>query len=189
MTMSFTSQPRPGPMSAVARGILFALDARSGAVLWQWDTTVDNLWGSARRNAGGGIWYPLSVDDAGNLYFGTGNPAPWPEMGVAPEESSLDPGRISIRARWSRSTPSPGRSAGMFRRGRTISSITTSSSPRSWPRCLSTAGRRRWRSGLARPAPWSPHTPRRVRLSGRRALATTMLMATAHSSRHLRPHR
>ncbi len=36
------------------RGILFALDAQSGAVLWQWDTTAGNLWGSARVNAGGG---------------------------------------------------------------------------------------------------------------------------------------
>jgi glucose dehydrogenase len=70
------------------RGILFALAAQSGAVLWQWDTTVDNLWGSARLNAGGGIWYPLSVDAAGNLYFGTGNPAPWPEIGISAEEST-----------------------------------------------------------------------------------------------------
>lgn len=92
------------------RGILFALDAKSGAVLWQWDTTDDNLWGSARLNAGGGVWYPPSVDDGGNIYFGTGNPAPWPEIGISEEEStrpgpnlysssmvSLDPATGSLR--------------------------------------------------------------------------------------------
>lgn len=92
------------------RGILFALDAQNGAVLWQWDTTVDNLWGSARLNAGGGVWYPPSVDAAGNIYFGAGNPAPWPEMGISEEEStrpgpnlytssmvSLDPATGSLR--------------------------------------------------------------------------------------------
>jgi glucose dehydrogenase len=67
------------------RGILFALSADSGDVLWQWDTTTDNLWGQARVNAGGGVWYPPSVDDAGNIYFGIGNPAPWPELAIAPD--------------------------------------------------------------------------------------------------------
>ncbi len=69
----------PGAYIGGTRGIFFALDAASGAVLWQWDTTVDNLWGNARLNAGGGVWYSPSVDERGNLYFGTGNPAPWPE--------------------------------------------------------------------------------------------------------------
>ena len=80
----------PGAYVGGTRGILFALDAKSGAVLWQWDTTVDNLWGNARLNAGGGVWYPPSVDDQGNIYFGTGNPAPWPEM--VPIEESTRPG-------------------------------------------------------------------------------------------------
>jgi alcohol dehydrogenase (cytochrome c) len=81
----------PGAYVGGTRGILFALDASSGAVLWQWDTTVDNLWGSSRLNAGGGVWYPPSVDETGNIYFGTGNPAPWPEIG-APETASTRPG-------------------------------------------------------------------------------------------------
>lgn len=92
------------------RGILFALDARGGAVLWQWDTTTDNLWGNARLNAGGGVWYPPSVDQRGNIYFGTGNPAPWPEFGLAASDGtrpgpnlysssmiSLDPVNGSLR--------------------------------------------------------------------------------------------
>ena len=60
------------------KGILYALDAPTGKVLWQFDTTTDNLWGNPRINNGGGLWYPLSVDEAGNLYFGTGNPGPNP---------------------------------------------------------------------------------------------------------------
>ncbi|MBW3633014.1 MAG: PQQ-binding-like beta-propeller repeat protein [Chloroflexi bacterium] len=59
-------------------GILYALDAQSGAILWPFDTTTDNLWGMPAVNSGGGVWYPPSVDDDGNVYFGTGNPAPWP---------------------------------------------------------------------------------------------------------------
>jgi outer membrane protein assembly factor BamB len=60
------------------KGILYALDAKTGTTLWQFDTTTDNLWGNPRINSGGGLWEPLSVDASGNLYFGTGNPAPVP---------------------------------------------------------------------------------------------------------------
>ena len=60
------------------KGILYALDAATGKTLWQFDTTTDNLWGNPRVNSGGGLWEPLSVDESGNLYFGTGNPGPVP---------------------------------------------------------------------------------------------------------------
>jgi outer membrane protein assembly factor BamB len=65
-----------------ARGILYALDASNGDVLWSFDTTTDNLWGNPRVNSGGGLWYPLSIDEEGNLYFGTGNPGPWPGIEI-----------------------------------------------------------------------------------------------------------
>jgi glucose dehydrogenase len=81
----------PGAYIGGTRGVLFALDAQSGSVLWQWDTTTDNLWGSARLNAGGGLWYPPSIDEEGNIYFGTGNPAPWPEFATA-EDAGTRPG-------------------------------------------------------------------------------------------------
>jgi outer membrane protein assembly factor BamB len=98
----------PGAYVGGSRGILFALDARSGEVRWQWDTTTDNLWGAARLNAGGGVWYPPSVDEAGNIYFGIGNPAPWPEEDPAATTRpgpnlysssmvSLDPSAGSLR--------------------------------------------------------------------------------------------
>jgi len=60
------------------RGIVYALDAKTGASLWSFDTTTDNLWGNPRLNTGGGAWYPISIDGTGNLYFGTGNAGPWP---------------------------------------------------------------------------------------------------------------
>jgi outer membrane protein assembly factor BamB len=60
------------------KGIVYALDASNGRVLWQFDTTTDNLWGNPRINSGGGVWYPFSVDEDGFLYFGTGNAGPWP---------------------------------------------------------------------------------------------------------------
>jgi glucose dehydrogenase len=61
-----------------ARGIVYALDAATGVTLWSFDTAADNLWGAPRLNSGGGLWYPPSVDDAGNLYIGTGNAGPYP---------------------------------------------------------------------------------------------------------------
>lgn len=88
------------------RGIIFAMDASMGDVLWTWDTTADNLWGQAAHNSGGGVWYPITVDDAGNLYLGTGNPAPFPEANGASRPGdnlytnsmvSLDPSDGSLR--------------------------------------------------------------------------------------------
>jgi len=70
------------------RGFLHALDASTGRVLWYFDTTVDNLWGNARMNSGGGLWHPPSFDDEGNIYAGIGNAAPYPGNEQAPAGSS-----------------------------------------------------------------------------------------------------
>jgi outer membrane protein assembly factor BamB len=59
------------------RGILYALDAINGQVAWWFDTT-NGGWGASRVAGGGGLWYPPSFDAAGNLYFGVGNPGPFP---------------------------------------------------------------------------------------------------------------
>lgn len=60
------------------RGVIHALDASSGSVLWYFDTTTDNLWGNPLVNSGGGFWHPPSVDDDGKLYIPIANPAPYP---------------------------------------------------------------------------------------------------------------
>jgi outer membrane protein assembly factor BamB len=73
-------------------GVLSALDAKTGKEVWRFNTVPPSLWGDKRQNAGGGLWYPPSFDDEGFMYFGTGNPAPYPG-------SSTDP--------WGKSRPGP----------------------------------------------------------------------------------
>lgn len=71
-----------------ARGIVWALDAATGRTLWSFDTATDNLWGNPRLNSGAGLWYPPSFDEAGNIYLGTGNAAPYPGNKQYPNGSS-----------------------------------------------------------------------------------------------------
>lgn len=59
-------------------GILWALDAKTGKKLWKWNTVPNNLWGNPKVNSGGGLWYTPAFDDKGFVYFGVGNPAPFP---------------------------------------------------------------------------------------------------------------
>ena len=56
-------------------GILWALNARTGAPEWSWNQ-VQNLWGNPGVNSGGGLWYTPSFDAQGNIYLGVANPAP-----------------------------------------------------------------------------------------------------------------
>jgi len=63
---------------AGAVGTLWAMDAKTGKKLWHFDTVPKDLWGEPNVNSGGGLWYPPSFDKQGNLYAGTGNPAPLP---------------------------------------------------------------------------------------------------------------
>ncbi|HEX5592581.1 MAG TPA: PQQ-binding-like beta-propeller repeat protein [Solirubrobacterales bacterium] len=63
---------------AGAAGVLWAIDGKTGKKLWHFDTVPKDLWGEPNVNSGGGLWYPPSFDKAGNVYAGTGNPAPLP---------------------------------------------------------------------------------------------------------------
>ena len=68
--------------------MIHALDAASGAVLWYFDTTTDNLWGNPTVNSGGGLWHPPSFDQDGKAYVPVANPAPYPGTEEFPWASS-----------------------------------------------------------------------------------------------------
>lgn len=61
-----------------AVGTLWALDGKTGKKLWSWDTVPKSLWGDPKTNSGGGLWYTPAFDGKGFMYFGVGNPAPFP---------------------------------------------------------------------------------------------------------------
>ena len=69
-------------------GVLWALDAKTGRKLWHFDTVPKDLWGNTRVNSGGGLWYAPAFDGKGSMYFGVGNPAPFPGDEGAPWGSS-----------------------------------------------------------------------------------------------------
>ena len=73
---------------AGAVGTLYALEATTGKKLWEFATVPKGLWGDPGTNSGGGLWYPPSFDEEGNLYAGTGNPAPLPGTPNKPWGSS-----------------------------------------------------------------------------------------------------
>jgi outer membrane protein assembly factor BamB len=69
-------------------GVLWALDAKTGKRLWHFNTVPLSLWGDPNVNSGGGVWYPPAFDGKGAMYFGVGNPAPFPGTGKDPWGSS-----------------------------------------------------------------------------------------------------
>jgi outer membrane protein assembly factor BamB len=75
--------PTVGTYLGGAKGILWALNARTGAPEWSWDE-VGNLWGDPAVNSGGGLWEPPSFDAQGNIYIGIANPAPLARAGGRP---------------------------------------------------------------------------------------------------------
>jgi outer membrane protein assembly factor BamB len=63
------------------RGTIYALDAATGMIRWSFDT-IAHPWPHPLQAGGGGLWYPVSIDDKGRLYAGNSNPTPW---GGSPE--------------------------------------------------------------------------------------------------------
>ena len=61
-------------------GIIYALDQQTGDIKWEFNTIdSEDIWGNPQVNSGGGAWYPPAIDiETGIMYWGTGNPAPWP---------------------------------------------------------------------------------------------------------------
>ncbi len=71
-------------------GVLWALDAKTGRKLWHFNTVPPDLWEKKNFNinSGGGLWYAPAFDAKGSMYFGVGNPAPFPGTGKYPWGSS-----------------------------------------------------------------------------------------------------
>jgi outer membrane protein assembly factor BamB len=67
-------------------GVLWALDAKTGAKKWHFDTAPKGLWSKVNKtiNAGGGLWYAPSFDEEGGMYVGVGNPVPFPGVAGQP---------------------------------------------------------------------------------------------------------
>ena len=59
-------------------GVLWALDGKTGKKVWKFETVPKDLWGNPKVNSGGGLWYTPAFDEKGDMYFGVGNPAPFP---------------------------------------------------------------------------------------------------------------
>ena len=67
--------PLVGGYLGGGEGVLWALNARTGAPEWSWGQ-VQDLWGNPGVNSGGGLWYQPSFDAQGNIYLAIGNPGP-----------------------------------------------------------------------------------------------------------------
>lgn len=96
------------------RGTIFALDQATGSVVWQFSTVEDEgLWGNPKINHGGGAWYPPSADpETDTLYYGIGNPYPYPGIPGYPAGASR-PGDN----RWTNSTVALDAATGELRWG------------------------------------------------------------------------
>jgi glucose dehydrogenase len=72
------------------RATIYALDAQTGAIVWDFPVIDDpDLWGHPELNSGGGVWYPAAIDTRRRIaYFGTGNPYPFPGAAGFPNGAS-----------------------------------------------------------------------------------------------------
>jgi len=71
-------------------GIIYALNQETGEIEWSFNTVdSEDIWGNPDVNSGGGAWYPPAVDTEKDIvYFGIGNPAPWPGTEEFPNGTS-----------------------------------------------------------------------------------------------------
>ena len=110
------------------RGTLFALDTKTGAVRWRFDTIV-GPWRFPREASGGGAWHPPSVDATG---ASTGEPPiRIPGAGRAPGRTEgCTRGPSGTPTRSSSSTAEPASCSGATRSRPTTCATTTSNSRR-----------------------------------------------------------
>ena len=62
---------------------------QTGEERWRFQVIEEGFWGDPSRNSGGGVWYPPAIDvESGAVYYGTGNPGPYPGTAAYPNGSS-----------------------------------------------------------------------------------------------------
>ena len=72
-----------------ATGIAYALDQETGEARWSFQTVEEGFWGNPDLNGGAGLWFPPAIDtEREMLFYGTGNPAPFPGTVEFPNASS-----------------------------------------------------------------------------------------------------
>ena len=85
------------------RGALYALDQRTGAIRWRFQTVRDPWRHSIA--GGGGAWYTPSLGPDGRLYVGIANPDPWggtralPNGGAFPGPVPYTDALVTLQAR------------------------------------------------------------------------------------------
>jgi outer membrane protein assembly factor BamB len=70
------------------RGVLYALSAATGRIVWRFQT-IKVPWPHPEESGGGGSWYPVSVDERGDVYAGIANPGPWGGSRASPNGRSF----------------------------------------------------------------------------------------------------
>jgi outer membrane protein assembly factor BamB len=60
------------------KGVMWALDASTGRELWRFQTIMPTAGAAHSDVGGGGLWYTPAFDGSGGMYFGVGNPTPFP---------------------------------------------------------------------------------------------------------------
>lgn len=78
-----------GNYAGQTSGVVYALDVTDGTERWRFQVVEEGFWGDEGLNSGGGVWLPPAFDrERGHLYWGTGNPAPFPGTADFPNASS-----------------------------------------------------------------------------------------------------
>jgi outer membrane protein assembly factor BamB/plastocyanin len=78
-----------GNYAGQTSGVIYALDVADGQERWSFQVVEEGFWGNEALNSGGGVWLPPAFDpERGHLYWGTGNPAPFPGTVEHPNAAS-----------------------------------------------------------------------------------------------------
>jgi outer membrane protein assembly factor BamB len=90
--VSTVPQTPQGQYVSGRKGTMLALNAATGQKRWEFQTIAARESAKKSELGGGGVWYTPAFDGAGGMYFGVGNPTPFPGTSRHPWGSGR-PGR------------------------------------------------------------------------------------------------